>query len=101
MVEPVASNTASKLHRCVSWNGPVLKVWPTDNYWSCGVLEEHTKIFITLKELRIDEEYVVIFEFSLLYLTSLYRRRWLHKVDLQNHLKWEEIERRCFTICLE
>jgi len=48
-VEPVASNIASKLHRCVSRNGPVRSA---DNYGSCGVLEEHTKIFITLKEIR-------------------------------------------------
>lgn len=60
-VEPVASNTASKLHRCVSRNGPVLKVWPADNYGSCEVLEEHTKIFITLTEIRTETKNMLLF----------------------------------------
>lgn len=61
-VEPVASKTASKLHRYVSRNGPVLKVWPADNYGSCGVLEEEqTKIFITLKEIRTETKNMLLF----------------------------------------
>ena len=60
-VKPVASNTASKLHWCVLRNGPALKVWPADSYGSCGVLEEHTKIFITLKEIRTDTKNMLLF----------------------------------------
>lgn len=65
-VEPVASNTASKLHRCVSRNGPALKVWPADSYGSCEVLEEHTKIFITPKEIRTETKNMLLF-FSSIY----------------------------------
>lgn len=60
-VESVASNTESKLHRRVSRNGPVLKVWPADNYGSCGVLEENRKIFITLKEIGIETKNMLLF----------------------------------------